>query len=52
MMVAGWEIRYYDEYEEAEFVLPAEFDQISDEVGGEFMPDFLFAKHRHFQKLC
>ena len=27
-MAAGWEIRYYDEYEEAEVVLPAEFDQV------------------------
>ena len=40
MMVAGWEIRYYDEYEEAEVVLPAEFDQISDEVGGELILTF------------
>src|SRR4030042_5925188 len=40
MMVAGWEIRYYDEWEEAEVVLPAEFDQISDEVGGELCLTF------------
>ena len=39
-MAAGWEIRYYDEYEEAEVVLPAEFDQISDEVGGELILTF------------
>ena len=40
MMVAGWEIRYYDEDAEAEVVLPAEFDQVSDEVGGELILTF------------
>jgi len=34
-MAAGWEIRYYDEDDDADFVLPAEFDQVFDEVGGE-----------------
>ena len=39
-MVAGWEIRYYDEEAESEVVLPAEFDQVSDEVGGEMILTF------------
>ena len=33
-MAAGWEIRYVD-YNDSERILPAEFDQVFDEVGGE-----------------
>ena len=49
MMVAGWEIRYYDEDQDAEFVLPAEFDQISDEVGGELILTFYLPNINSFR---
>jgi hypothetical protein len=48
-MAAGWEIRFYDEEEEAEVVLPAEFDQISDEVGGELILTFYLPNINNFR---
>ena len=48
-MAAGWEIRYYDEDDEAEVVLPAEFDQVSDEVGGELILTFYLPNIDNFR---
>jgi hypothetical protein len=48
-MAAGWEIQYYDEDDEIQVVLPAEFDQVSDEVGGELILTFYLPNINDFR---
>src|SRR5665647_3363124 len=47
-MVAGWEIRFVD-YDDVERTLPAEFDQVFDEVGGEAYLTFSIPNINNFR---